>query len=87
MVSPAHLALLADFIRGDLDMQSRQACLWPQYAFDVIPIEFISSIYETFVTKRASQDGDFLHAAARGRFRARSRAALERLYGMGSKDP
>ena len=32
-------------------------CLWPQYAFDVIPLEFISSIYETFVTKRASGDG------------------------------
>lgn len=59
VVSPAHLALLADFIRGDLDMQSRQACLWPQYAFDVIPLEFISSIYETFVTERASQDGIF----------------------------
>ena len=59
VVSAAHLALLADFIRGDLDMQSRQTCLWPQYAFDVIPLEFISSIYETFVTERASQDGIF----------------------------
>ncbi|MCC0807652.1 N-6 DNA methylase [Methylobacterium sp. W2] len=59
IVSPAHLGLLAEFIRGDLDMQSRQACLWPQYAFDVIPLEFISSIYETFVTERASQDGIF----------------------------
>lgn len=59
VVSPAHLGLLAEFIRGDLDMHSKQACLWPQYAFDVIPLEFISSIYETFVTKRASQDGIF----------------------------
>lgn len=59
VVSPAHLALLAEFISGDLDMQSRQACLWPQYAFDVIPLEFISSIYETFVSERASQDGIF----------------------------
>lgn len=59
IVSPAHLSLLAEFIRGDLDMQSRQACLWPQYAFDVIPLEFISSIYETFVTERASRDGIF----------------------------
>ncbi len=32
-------------------------CLWPQYAFDVIPLEFISSIYETFVNERASRDG------------------------------
>ena len=57
VVSAKHLSLLADFIRGDLDMPSQQKCLWPQYAFDVIPLEFISSIYETFVTKRASSQG------------------------------
>ena len=59
VVSPAHLCVLADFIRGDLDMTSQQMCLWPQYAFDVIPLEFISSIYETFVTERAARDGIF----------------------------
>lgn len=59
IVEPRHLALLAEFIRGDLDLASYQRCLWPQYAFDVIPLEFISSIYETFVTERASQDGIF----------------------------
>lgn len=59
VVEPKHLALLADFIRGDLDMPARQMCLWPQYAFDVIPLEFISSIYETFVTERAARDGIF----------------------------
>lgn len=58
-VKPAHLKLLADFIRGDLDMPSGQAALWPLYAFDVIPLEFISSIYETFVTERAARDGIF----------------------------
>ena len=57
VVEAKHLLLLSDFISGDLDMPSQQMCLWPQYAFDVIPLEFISSIYETFVTKRASQDG------------------------------
>ena len=57
VVEANHLLLLSDFIRGDLDMPSQQVCLWPQYAFDVIPLEFISSIYETFVSKRASQDG------------------------------
>ena len=56
-VKAKHLSLLADLIRGDLNMAVRQMCLWPQYAFDVIPLEFISSIYETFVTKRASRDG------------------------------
>jgi len=59
VVSRQHLALLARFIRGDVDMPSGQGCLWPQYSFDVIPLEFISSIYETFVTERAAQDGIF----------------------------
>ena len=57
VVEAKHLSLLADFIRGDLDMPARQMCLWPQYAFDVIPLEFISSIYEAFVTERAPRDG------------------------------
>ncbi|KAB1085316.1 N-6 DNA methylase [Neorhizobium galegae] len=59
VVRPAHLASLAEFIRGDVDLGSRQMSLWPQYAFDVIPLEFISSIYETFVTERAAKDGIF----------------------------
>jgi len=59
LVKARHLALLAEFIRGDLDMPSGQGCLWPIYSFDVIPLEFISSIYETFVTERAARDGIF----------------------------
>ncbi len=59
LVQPRHLRLLAEFIRGDLDMPSGQGCLWPMYAFDVIPLEFISSIYETFVTERAGREGIF----------------------------
>ncbi|WP_350357508.1 Eco57I restriction-modification methylase domain-containing protein [Paraburkholderia fungorum] len=58
VVGKRHLALLSNFIRGDVDMPSGQSCLWPQYSFDVIPLEFISSIYETFVTDRAA-DGVF----------------------------
>lgn len=58
-VKPKHLKMLADFIHGDLDMPSGQVALWPLYAFDVIPLEFISSIYETFVTERAARDGIF----------------------------
>ena len=57
VVKPKHLSLLADFIRGDLNMPAQQMCLWPQYAFDVIPLEFISSIYETFVGEGASSEG------------------------------
>jgi hypothetical protein len=59
IVKPIHLQLLREFIKGDLDMPTGQFCLWPYYAFDAIPLEFISSIYETFVTERASGDGIF----------------------------
>ncbi|MDJ0843846.1 HsdM family class I SAM-dependent methyltransferase [Crocosphaera sp.] len=48
----SYLTKLAYFIRGDLDFTSGQLCLWPMYSFDVIPLEFISSIYEEFVTKK-----------------------------------
>ena len=57
VVGADHLALLADFVRGDLNMPDGQFCLWPQYAFDVIPLEFISSIYESFVGERAAREG------------------------------
>jgi N-6 DNA Methylase len=59
IVTKRHLALLADFISGKVDIASGQGSLWPQYAFDVIPLEFISSIYETFVTKRVAKEGIF----------------------------
>lgn len=59
LVTPTHLSLLADFLRGDVILASGQLCLWPLYSFDVIPLEFISSIYETFVTERASDEGIF----------------------------
>ena len=59
VVTKQHLSLLADFVRGDLEMPSGQAHLWPKYSFDVIPLEFISSIYETFVTERAARNGIF----------------------------
>lgn len=52
-----HLEILRDFVEGKLDMPSGQMCLWPQYAFDVIPLEFISSIYEAFVSQRARSEG------------------------------
>ena len=51
-VKPEHLSLLAEFVRGKTEVGSGQMSLWPQYSFDAIPIEFISSIYETFVGKK-----------------------------------
>jgi hypothetical protein len=59
VVTKQHLALLAEFIRGDIAMPAGQRCLWPQYSFDIIPLEFISSIYETFVRDRAAAEGIF----------------------------
>lgn len=48
-----YLSKLAEFVRGDLELQSGQRSLWPQYYFDVIPLDFISSIYEEFVSKKS----------------------------------
>lgn len=52
-VTQSHLNLLAEFVRGDLEMERGQRCLWPNYRFDVIPLDFISSIYEEFVSKKS----------------------------------
>jgi type I restriction-modification system DNA methylase subunit len=50
-----YLKKLSDFVRGDLKMQDGQLCLWKFYSFDVIPLDFISSIYEEFVNKKAGK--------------------------------
>lgn len=48
-VRPEHLRELANFISGTIDLPTRQGFLWQHYAFDAIPLELISSIYEIFV--------------------------------------
>jgi hypothetical protein len=50
-VQENHLQLLADLISGQIDTQDRQLQLWPQYSFDTIPLEFISSVYEEFLNE------------------------------------
>jgi hypothetical protein len=52
-VGPEHLALLSRFVRGEERMRDGQFSLWPYYAFDAIPLEVISTIYEQFVKKDA----------------------------------
>jgi len=47
-----HLKLLAKFVSGKMEMATGQLCLWRRYAFDVIPLEFISSIWEEFAKKK-----------------------------------
>jgi hypothetical protein len=48
-----HLALLSRFVRGEEQMRDGQGSLWKYYAFDAIPLEVISTIYEQFVKKEA----------------------------------
>ena len=48
LVKPRHLATLSDFVSGQ--KLGSQRTLWRLYRFDVIPLEFISSVYEEFVT-------------------------------------
>jgi hypothetical protein len=50
VVKPEHLKLLSDFVSGRLQLKTGQWSLWPQYSFDAIPLEFISSIYESFLS-------------------------------------
>src|SRR5262249_35912369 len=50
-VQPNHLKELADLVSGSIDTQDRQLRLWPQYSFDTIPLEFISSVYEEFLNE------------------------------------
>ena len=57
IVQPEHLRMLANFVTGNIEMDDGQRCFWPLYSFDAIPLEFISSIYEEFVTKGENDDG------------------------------
>ncbi len=52
-VKETHLNILAYFVSGHVDIETGQLSLWPYYHFDVIPLEFISSIYEEFVSKES----------------------------------
>ncbi|MCP4576926.1 MAG: SAM-dependent DNA methyltransferase [Deltaproteobacteria bacterium] len=56
-VTAHHLNLLSEFVSGKLRMDNGQRCLWPQYSFDAIPLDFISSIYEEFVRDSEPDEG------------------------------
>jgi len=49
-VTKQHLELLADLVGGNLVAADKQPLLWKHYSFDTIPLEFISSVYEEFLT-------------------------------------
>jgi type I restriction-modification system DNA methylase subunit len=57
-VRPEHLKLLAEFISGDIQLDNGQYSFWRMYSFDTIPLEFISSIYEEFVSQQQHQQKD-----------------------------
>ncbi|MDB5347957.1 MAG: hypothetical protein JWP89_6334 [Schlesneria sp.] len=57
IVEPHHLRTLSNFVSGDVQLSDGQKSLWPLYSFDAIPLEFISSIYEEFVTKKGEDGG------------------------------
>lgn len=47
-IDNTHLEWLQSFLRGEERLTTSQLTLWKFYSFDVIPIEFISSVYEEF---------------------------------------
>lgn len=49
VISHAHLNILAEFVSGEIDLGTGQTSLWPEYSFDALPLEFISSVYEEFL--------------------------------------
>src|ERR1035441_5998106 len=55
-VTKPHLDLLAGLVRGDLNVADKQLKLWPHYSFNTIPLEFISSVYEEFLTEERGRD-------------------------------
>jgi hypothetical protein len=50
-VTPDHLGILAQFVSGAINLDSRQQSFWPEYSFDTLPLEFISSVYEEFLNE------------------------------------
>ena len=51
-VANANLEGLADFLDADVELQSGQGYLWRKYSFNHLPVEIISSVYETFLNER-----------------------------------
>ncbi|WP_192347809.1 N-6 DNA methylase [Algoriphagus sp. Y33] len=52
------LSLLAQFLRADNDIDTKQLFLWNQYSFQHLPAEVISAIYENFIQEEAQRDGN-----------------------------
>lgn len=57
-IKEADLALLRDFIIGEIDFAESQYNMWPLYTFDLIPIQLISTIYEMLFQMEVEEDKD-----------------------------
>lgn len=51
LVAETDLSELADFLDADID-KYKQLILWRQYSFNRLPVELISTVYETFLTDK-----------------------------------
>lgn len=56
-VRQEHLDLLANFVGGKFNQKSKQQFLWAEYSFDTLPLEFISSVYEEFLSPKEIEKG------------------------------
>lgn len=51
LVAETDLSELADFLDADID-ENKQLIFWRRYAFNRLPVELISTVYETFLTDK-----------------------------------
>lgn len=55
-ISTSDLGLVREFLRGDVDLQTKQMFIWEQYDFKHLPAEVISTIYEYFIQVEALRE-------------------------------
>ncbi len=54
-IQSTDLQIFADFIKADIDIDTKQLKFWKQYAFDYLPVELLSAIYENFLGTDANK--------------------------------
>lgn len=59
VVTQAQLDILSRFVAGETNLATGQASLWPEYSFDTLPLEFISSVYEEFLHESPKKNSTY----------------------------
>jgi len=59
VVTQPQLDILARFVAGETNLATGQASLWPEYSFDTLPLEFISSVYEEFLNESPKKNSTY----------------------------